>query len=445
MLAARQVGSTGPAALASLLAAVAGSHAADIDRVTVDLSEALYEVLRASSDVVGHAAPRVAAVRILPRAAQLDVLSCHPDRLIEGLVGRRHYIPGGHDLFGRELLELDRTALEEVCDDLDAGGFRTIAVTGCGSQSVADHEVSAAEAMLARIPTAQVWMAHEFGGQGLLAREATIVLNAALVPAAEHLLNACEEAVRSATPGALLGVMRGDGGWVLAARMRMFPVLGFASTSAAEVLAGARLAGYSDCRVHLPRPSGSVTGEVRGGSVVVEPHQWGQPPVELVVPTAALLPGRLLDVPACASAGGSPNGGRDPELGRQQNLPLIRTPPSSWPPGDDEGHAVRPQGPQRAIEIAVDPPDLVCVGAAISQPTAWLDEIVHVHSAAELEQVRRDAQEQVAAMVTALGADPGTVEVVETSVMAMAYSPSGTVRVRVRAVGTPDLRGAGAR
>ena len=70
---------------------------------------------------------------------------------------------------------------------------------------------------------------------------------------------------------------------------------------------------------------------------------------------------------------------------------------------------------------------MACVGAAVSQPTAWLDEVAFIESAAQLDRVRREAQERATAIVMANGAAPGTVSVTEVSVVAVRLQP-GLVR-----------------
>ncbi|MFD1524152.1 hypothetical protein ACFSJD_42160, partial [Pseudonocardia yunnanensis] len=52
--------------------------------------------------------------------------------------------------------------------------------------------------------------------------------------------------------------------------------------------------------------------------------------------------------------------------------------------------------------------------------------------------VRRDAEARATAIATANGAAPGTADIVEVSTVAVPYSPSGTVRIRVRVAGAPD-------
>jgi hypothetical protein len=383
---------------AALLSRIQPAHRARARSVTIDISRLLLApVLHRPGELSS-----VAMIRVLPRAATDPALGRHPADVIERLVTRRFTIPGGHDLFGRELRPLDRQALRAVCHEIERDGTRCIAVVAAGSQAQPRHEREVADGLQSVLPDARISVAYDFGGLGLTPREATVVLNSALSDAAEDILDACENAVRQWTPGTPLQVGRGDGGWADAARMRTLPVLGLGAADALQLLGAATLAGMDDCRVLLDLPSGRVVGDVRHRLVAVRPYALRGLGTELVVPTAALT-------------------GAD---GVQRT-----SDPMTWRSGDVP-----------LVEADRDPDDLTCIGAAVSRPTAWLDEIAFIESTTELEGIRRDAQARATAIVTANGANPGTADIVEMSTVAVPYSPSGTVRVRVRVAGAPDVR-----
>jgi hypothetical protein len=196
-----------------------------------------------------------------------------------------------------------------------------------------------------------------------------------------------------------LRVARGDGGFGTAPRIRATPSVALGATDAAVLCGAAHLAGKQDCRVLLPGPAGQVAGDVRHGLPVVRSAQLVDLGTELVVPTTVLAP--------------DPGREDQREVTRVTDLPVV--------------FAER------------DPAELACIGAAVSQPTAWLDEVAFIESAAQLDGVRRDAEERAAAIVMANGAVPGTTYLIESSIVAVPYSPSGTVRIRVRVAGSPDL------
>jgi hypothetical protein len=326
----------------------------------------------------------VAVIRIVPRAASDPALGRHPDDVVERLVTRRYTVPGGYDLFGNELRPLDREALYGVCTSLE---HDRVAVVATGSPAQPRHEREVADALLSARPDARISAAHEFGGLGMGAREATVVLNSALSAAAADIVDSCERAAR----GTPFHVARGDGGWVSASRLRTLPVLGLGATDALQLAGAATLAGTRDCRVLLDRRPHPVVGDVRHGLAAVRPQTLPDLGTALVVPTAELTPAHPYT---------------------PDTTPLVK--------------ADR------------DPDELTCVGAAVSRPSAWLDEIAYVSSTAQLAQVRQDAQARATAIATTNGAAPGSAVVVESSAVAIAYAPSGTVRIRVRVVGEPE-------
>src|SRR3569833_26642 len=383
---------------AELLSLIGPAHRAQARSVTIDISRLLLEpVLHRPGELSS-----VTLVRILPRATTEPALGRHPADVIERLVTRRFTIPGGHDLFGRELVPLDRRVLREVCREIERDGTRRIAIVAAGSQAQPRHEREVADGLQSVLPDARISVAYDFGGLGMTPREATVVLNTALSDVAEEVLDACATAVRRWTRGIAPQVGRGDGGWADASRMRTLPVLSLGARDALQLLGAASLAGADDWRVLLDRPSGPVVGDVRHRLVSVRPYTLRELGTELVVPTAALTDAGEIRYPPA------------PAARRSGDVPLVR--------------ADRDQD------------DLTCIDATISRPTAWLDEIAFIESTAQLEGIRLDAQARATAIFTANGAIPGTADIVETSTVAVPYSPSGTVRVRVRVAGAPDAR-----
>jgi hypothetical protein len=375
-----------------LLARIASAFRGPVTCVVVDISRLLLDrVLRQPAQLSA-----VAMIRVVPRAASDPALGRHPDDVIERLITCRCTVPGGHDLFGHELRRLDREALRAVCRTIEEGPARCVAVVAAGSGTEPGHEREVADAVQAAVPDARISAAHEFGGQGLAAREATVVLNAALSDVIQDVLDGCEQAVRQALPGAPLHIARGDGGWNSASRLRLLPVMALGATDALQLRGAAEVAGGGDCRVLLRRAPRPVVGDVRRGLVAVRPQVLPDLDTAVVVPTATLS----------RSTTSGPVGGSVGEV------PLV--------------------------EADRDADELTCIGAAVARPTAWLDEIAFIDSSTELDGVRRDAEARATAIATANGAAPGTADVVEVSTVAVPYSPSGTVRIRVRVAGAAD-------
>ncbi len=372
--------------------------------IAVDVSRVLEDLVTAD--------PRrltpVALVRVVPRAPSDPALARHPSVVIERLVDHRAVVPGGHDLLGRELCPLDRAALAEASAGLAAVRPASVAVIGAGSQRQPRHEREVADALQAALPDARIAVANEFGGHGLAARETTVVLDAALVTAVDGVLAELEEVLAARGVDVPLRVARGDGGWVSAEKARDHPVLVVGAWEGLQVLGAAHLAGVASGRVLLPAARGHRVGGVLNHLVVVRAHALGGTATELLVPTAAL-----------GETGADPPG----------VSPV-------------HPHAERDAGGLLAAEdvvVADRPPDeLACTGVAVTRPMSWLDEIVLIESADQLEEIRRDAVARATALVMANGAEPGEPPVVEVSTVALPYSRSGMVRLRVRVAGHGD-------
>jgi hypothetical protein len=378
-------------ALAAAVVQAAGG--AVLRAVTVDISALLLDAV-----IRGRPAqPQVAVVRIVPRPASDPELARSPARLVERLISHRWTVAGGHDLLGNELRPLDEAALAAVCAELVRTDMRYLAVVGAGSQARPQHERAVADAVQAAVPGARISAASDFGGQGLIAREATVVLDCSLGELTDALLSRWEAALERHAPGVPLRVARGDGGFSTPSRVRAMPSVALGATDAAELCGAAYMAAHEDCRVLLRRPDGQVAGDVRRGLPVVRSAQLVELGTALVVPTAVLAP---------------ESGGADGGVMRVTDVPIVVV--------DGEPH------------------ERICVGAATSQPTGWLDEIAFIGSAAHLHGARREAEERAAAMVMANGAAPGTSYLIESSIVAVPYSPSGTVRIRVRVAGASD-------
>ena len=387
-------GDAGTGGIRAMLHRLSAAADSAVTAITLDISQLLLDaVLHRAADL-----PPVAVIRIVPVAATDPALGRSPSAVVERMVAARFTVSGGNDLLGNELRRLDHAALQQVCAALQATGIVDVAIVAAGSQARPLHERAVADAVQAVVPQARISLASDFGGQGLVAREATVTLDCALRPLTDALLTEWERALAEVLPDASLRVARGDGGYSTSSRVRSLPVMSIGSADAMQVAGAAYLERSPDCRVLLPRPGGQVAGDVRNSMVAIRSGELAAFGVQLVVPTAVLTPDH----------GETPGA----EAGRSTDVPVVLA--------------------SRDVE------ELVCLGAAVSSPTAWLDEFAFIESATQLDRVRGEARERARALVLANGAAPGSAYVAEVSTVAVPYSPPGTVRVRVRVAGAPD-------
>ncbi len=372
-----------------------------IDALTVDLSGLMLAALqRREGDAV-------TVVRVVPRPARDDSLARSPSPVVEALIEHRYTIRGGHDLVGDELAPLDDAAVGALVADLAAarshagsGGTSrpdAVAIVGAGSQANPQHEQYVADRIRAALPDIRISAASDFGGHGLFAREATVVLDCALAGLVEAAVEDWQAALRTARARWVLRFARCDGGHSTGTVLVSSPVVGFAAGNALAAVGGAHLAATPDCRVIYTEDGHTHATVVRSGLPLARAAQQSGIGTELVIPSAVRA-----------------TWGTD----------------RSRDPGGDLPHVVRTEGPQ----------ELRAVGAAVARPTAWMDLVASIDDPLELEQLRRQTEERVLVMLLSDDALPGSEHVTESSAMAVPYSRSGTVRLVVRAEGALDLR-----
>ncbi|MBW1596148.1 hypothetical protein [Streptomyces sp. JJ38] len=418
-----------------LLRRLADRAASAVASVTWDVSAVLESALtRAAAPEEDRPAGRapswppgrrpVAALRLVPRPPAVAGAGCHPAALIRSLVAWRGTARGGHDLFGTELAAPDLTAALRCADAVAAAGIGTVAITATGATACPDHEVGAAAALLERDPRLRLCLSHETGGLGLLEREATTVINAALLDPAESVIAHCEESTATLPGAPACWFATGDGGRVSARRLCWLPVLGLAATAAAALIAAARQSGTADALVVLAQ-SGTVTvGQVRDGLPHVEADLPGTGGVRVSAPQPVLT-----TAPA-RSAGVNLPGARS-----RQTADVIA-------PLDDSGRRTAEELAEQAGRQAVllrPQADLAAAGAAGTEPGAWLDLLVPVGVGETLEGVQAQAEHRALALVAAHGAEPGTATVVRSSATAVGYLR--IYRIQIRAGSGPRVEG----
>jgi hypothetical protein len=396
-----RVTGTGDPAVTDLLCEL-GSRAA-VESVVWELSDVLAPATSGT---------RVAVLRIAPRRPVSPALGHHPAPLVRSLVGRQAVVRGGHDLFGTELTLLDVDAAVREARAAREEGFEALAVTATGAVGCADHETTVAERILDAVPGLRLCLSHEIGGFGLLQREAATVLNAALRPLAAELVDRCERITAAALPQATAWFATGDGVRLSAERTRTFPVAVLGARGAAALLGAARLAAAPTARVILADDGGLVSGHVRDGLPHTASDLMESAGVRLATPQAVLSP-------------------------------LSEAVPAAGPEATviaavDEAGAgtARELAGRLGAAILVDPgSDLVAVGAAGTEPGAWLDTVVSADSPAELQRVRALLEQRACTMLASGGARPGSERVVSSAVLPLSFLSSGSYRIVIRAIG----------
>ncbi|MFE3175749.1 hydantoinase/oxoprolinase N-terminal domain-containing protein [Amycolatopsis sp. NPDC059090] len=375
-----------------------GIDAEAIDRVVAILPE----------PVPAEAGARVGVLRI-GGATALPPLVGWPTGMSGALAGPVAMVRGGHEYDGTPSAPLDLAAVAEFARRC-AGNVRAVALAGVHGLENPDHEQRAA-ALLADVlgPEIPVRKGSETEAIGLLERENTAALDAALAEFARARIAELGAAVRTHNPEAELYLVRGDGTVLpeLAAQRQATACLGAAR--AAMLHGAARLAGVP----------AAVVVETTGGQTVVGTTRGG------------LLP----ESGAHREFGGIRIGARLPRLTVLNRESSLSAAVARARYGYDDLPVVLVG--DRSVPDAIRLPDgdlAAAVGAATAEAAGSVDRIFwqgtggREDSAARARQLARDAAVRA-------GADPPTLRETPVKEALMTYVPVPAARLQATAVG----------
>lgn len=431
---------------------------------------------------------KVAVIRLgAPATSSVPPLETWPDDLREAASAGELLARGGTLIDGRPIAPLDVEAVSAFLESV-RGTAQAVAITGVFSP-VAHEQEREVGALASRIlgPDVNVSLSHEIGQLGLLERENSTVLNAALHDVAGDVAGALERvlAEHGLTPATFFA--QNDGTLMAMEFATRYPVLTIGSGPANSIRGAAFLSGHGDAIVAdvggtttdfgvlvkgLPRES---TAPVRIGGVATN---FRMPDVLAIglgggtiisaqdgrVVAGPQSVGHRLTEEALVFGGATPtltdagvNAGRA-EIGKVAPASDLGDVLAAGMRAADEmfvdavdtmslGKAERPlvvvgggaflapdRIPGASQVIRPDRGDVAnAVGAAIALASGRWDAIVPANDK------RRDAIEQASAMArqraVQAGADPSSVEIVELVEVPLSYLSEPSIRVNVKAAG----------
>lgn len=438
---------------------------------------------------------KVLVIRIgLPATKSIEPLLDWPTDLKEMVRYAACLVQGGHEYTGEEIAPLDEQSLKRIAREAK-GKIESVAVTSVFSPVNPDHEDRAMEILREELsPTIPITLSHEIGSIGLLERENSAVLNAAVVKVASTAIRAFEESAREiGVEKAKLYITQNDGTLMEAEFAKRYPIFMIASGPSNSIRGAAFLTGLTDGIVvdvggtstdigvlvkGFPRESavaveiGGVRTNFRmpdlisiglgGGSIVkvsdegveVGPESVGYELIKkgiawggdtLTATDAVLAAGMAtIEDPACDI---SRVKHLDPGLVSrilkrilqkvEDNLDKIKTSPEPVPVVLVGGGSILlPHKIAGASEV-IRPFNFQyanAIGAAIAQVSGMVDKVY------SLERIRRneaieDAKSVAMERAKEAGADPTSLEIVELEEIPLPYLPGNAVRIRVKAIG----------
>ncbi|RLI34633.1 hydantoinase/oxoprolinase family protein [Candidatus Bathyarchaeota archaeon] len=442
---------------------------------------------------------RVAVIRIgLPATAAVEPMVDWPPDLRRAVGDLKFLVEGGHEYTGEEISPLNEARRREICRE-GKGKVEAVAITSVFSPVNPDHEVRAAEIVREELGEIPVTMSSEISTLGLLERENSAILNAAVTFVANRAIQAFLEAMKSlGLEKAKLYLTQNDGTVMEAKHAAKYPIFTVA-TGATNSLRGAQmLTGIKDaivvdvggCTTNVgmlvkgfPREStihveiGGVRTNFRmpdifsigiaGGSIVrvddgrvcVGPESVGHELVKcglawggnVVTATDVAL---ALGVMSIEDPNCKPELARrqlDPELARkayeiivegvEYAIDRVKTRPEPMPVILVGGGSLMLPTRLRGASKVIRPEHAQsanAIGAATAKTGAQIDKAYSLEHLSR-EKALEDAKISAVAKAVEAGADPNTVEIVEIEEIAMPYLPGNAVRIRVKAVGEIKL------
>ncbi|MBM4425037.1 MAG: hydantoinase/oxoprolinase family protein [Chloroflexi bacterium] len=432
----------------------------------------------------------VAAIRLcLPSGKALPPMVDWPDDLRDALGHHVFLAHGGHEFDGREIASLDEAELRGIAAEVRRRQIGSVAISAVFSPVNPQFEERAASILRETIPHLSITLSHDIGRMGLLERENTAILNAALRELAGRIAASFEQALGELRIDAPFYLSQNDGTLMNADYAAKYPVFTFASGPTNSMRGAAFLSGVKEAMVvdvggtctdvgmlaqGFPRET-SVAGEIGGvrtnfrmpdvlslgmggsslvrrenGGVHIGPHSVGY---ELET-KALVFGGDTLTATDVAVAHGLARIGNPAavqSLDRRlvcESLSLIqervetavdrmKTSDEPMPVITVGGGSILISRPVRGSVEMIKPPHFAvanAVGAAIALIGGEVDRVYALEKISR-EMALAESREEAVRKAVAAGADPMSVQIRDIEEVPLTYLPGNAVRLRVKAVG----------
>ncbi|HSN72034.1 MAG TPA: hydantoinase/oxoprolinase family protein [Steroidobacteraceae bacterium] len=193
---------------------------------------------------------RVGVLRLgAPATLAIRPLVDWPVTLREAVHGHTEIVAGGFNYDGRPITALAPDEIRRAAREFAARGLETIAISSVFAPVNVGQEQEAAQILLEELPSARLALSSQIGRIGLIERENAAVINAALLPMAERVVDSFRRALSDLGVRAPFYVSQNDGTLLDPELVARYPVLTFASGPTNSMRGAAFLSGTADAVV----------------------------------------------------------------------------------------------------------------------------------------------------------------------------------------------------
>jgi N-methylhydantoinase A/oxoprolinase/acetone carboxylase beta subunit len=412
-----------------------------------------------------------------------------PSALRDVVHGHTEIVRGGFNYDGRPITALDRDELRRAAREFAARGLEAVAISSVFAPVNAAQEQEVAQLLQEELPGARIALSSQIGRIGLIERENAAIMNAALLPMAQRVVESFRRALADLGLRAPFYVSQNDGTLLDPEVVVRYPVLTFASGPTNSMRGAAFLSGMADGLVMdiggtttdvgvlvqgFPRESsvavdiGAVRTNFRmpdllsiglgggslvtaeGGRVQVGPRSVGY----RITQEAMVFGGSVLTATDVAVAAGYADVGdreRVAKLDRrlvaaavdeihrlaEEAVDRMKTSAAAVPLVLVGGGSVLLDRELRGVGAVTVPEHAGvanAIGAAIAQVSGTVDRVFSYETMGR-DAALSQAREEAVGQAVAAGAQAGTVAITEVEELPLQYLPGQAVRVRVKAVG----------
>jgi N-methylhydantoinase A/oxoprolinase/acetone carboxylase beta subunit len=222
----------------------AGEHRSEIGAVMIGTTQFV------NAFVQRRGLAPVAIFRVsLPKADGVPPLTGWPDDLVEAAGGHIYMVGGGSLYTGKDYAPIDEDALRAAAIEARGKGLKAVAISANFAPIRPDIEERAAAIILSEMPDARITLSHKVGGIGLIDRENAAIINAMLAELSGQVIGSLESALAELQIDAPIFISQNDGTLITTEVAAAFPIFTCSAGPTNSIRGAAFLTGLDEAVV----------------------------------------------------------------------------------------------------------------------------------------------------------------------------------------------------